>query len=275
MEPQPLNFQMKQLERELGFRLFSHRESRTRLTAAGERFLHEVEPILVATEQAVERAAQVARGEAGALRVGFPTAMAHQILAPGIKRFRSTYPNASFELRNMTNAEQLEALLGARIDLAIGVLPLTEPAFEGRTIGRARLVVAVPPTDPLASQTVVPWNMLDGRDAIVFDPNTTSVARDWIDSMLAEHNVAIREFQSATDTESALAFAGAGMGLTIVAAPVGLLPKRTDVTFVDLPADAGEMDVSAVWLRGDENPLRDKFVDLLETVASEIRLTTT
>jgi DNA-binding transcriptional LysR family regulator len=275
MEPQPLNFQMKQLERELGFRLFSHRESRTRLTAAGERFLDDVEPILEATERAVDRAAQVARGEAGTLRIGFPTSMAHLILAPGIKHFRENYPETSFELRNLTNEEQLEALLGGRIDLGLGILPFVAPGFEGRAIARARLLLAVSPSDVLARESVVTWNMLDGRNAVTFDASAASVARTWVDTTLAEHDVVVREIQTAVDIDSALAFAAAGMGLTIVAAPAGLRPSRTDVTFVDLPADAGEMDVDAVWLHGDENPLRDRFVEMLGACVNEIRLTPT
>ena len=61
MEPQPLSFQIKQLEREIGFALFSHRENRTHLTAAGAAFLTDVEAILASADRAVEHGAQVAR----------------------------------------------------------------------------------------------------------------------------------------------------------------------------------------------------------------------
>ena len=148
----------------------------------------------------------------------------------------------------------------------MGILPVPESGFEGRAIARARLVVAVPPSDELARERVVTWNMLDGRDAIVFDASTASVARTWIDAQLAEHGVAIRAFQTAADTDSALAFAATGMGLTIVVAPAGLTPNRTDVTFVDMPADAGEMDLGAIWLHGEENPLRDRFVESIDAI---------
>jgi DNA-binding transcriptional LysR family regulator len=269
MEPQPLNFQIKQFERELGFRLFHQRERRTHLTAAGAAFLREVEPIFTALAQAVERAAQVARGEAGVLRIAFPTPLAHPILAPAIQRFRSNNPDSSFELQKMSHADQLEALRAGKIDVGLGILPQDAELFEVKVIARARPVVAVPFTDALAGEPFAPWAALNGRDAVMLDATNAAIARPWIDDMLARRNVELRELQSVTDTESALAFASAGLGITIVVAPVGARPKRTDVTFVDLPPDAGEMDVGALWLRGDENALRDKFLKVLGTVADE------
>ena len=70
-----------------------------------------------------------------------------------------------------------------------------------------------------------------------------------------------RQRHTATDHHSG--------GPAIVFAPVETLPERPGVTFVDLPPDAGEIDVGAAWLRGEEYPLRDKFVDALANASSE------
>ena len=67
MEPQPLNFQIRQLERELGFRLSVRKENQTRLTAAGEIFAAEIMKVLAAVDFAVEAAGRAARGESGLL----------------------------------------------------------------------------------------------------------------------------------------------------------------------------------------------------------------
>jgi DNA-binding transcriptional LysR family regulator len=85
MEPQLLSFQIKQLEREIGFALFSHRENRTHLTAAGAAFLANVEVVLASADRAVEHGARVARGESGLLRIGSASPIVHAFLAPAIR----------------------------------------------------------------------------------------------------------------------------------------------------------------------------------------------
>jgi DNA-binding transcriptional LysR family regulator len=269
MEPQPLNFQVRQLERELGFRLFSHRDGRTHLTAAGETFSRDVESLLAATEQAVARAGRVARGEAGTLRIGNPSQMANPMIAQALKDFRITYADVSFQIRQMTYAAQLEALQRAQLDLVLGILPNDDPRLAGRALMRARPVVAVPSNDELALLPVIPWSALQGRELVLLDAEQAAGARKWFDGILAKHDVHFHQSQAAADTESAIAFAGFGIGTAIVFAPVGTLPERPGVTFVDLPPDAGEIDVGAAWLRGEEYPLRDKFVDALANASSE------
>jgi DNA-binding transcriptional LysR family regulator len=269
MEPQPLNFQIRQLERELGFRLFSHRDGRTQLTAAGETFSRDVESLLSATEQAVARAGQVARGETGTLRVAIPSHMANELLAPAIMSFHRDYPGVSFTIRQLAHAQQVDGLLRSQIELAIGILHPDDPRLDSRALTRGRAVVAVPADDALAALDVVPWDALDGREAVLLDPEEAPLARKWIDGMLADHAVKLRESQSVGDIESAISFASFGFGLAIALAPIGMRPHHPGVTFVDLPPDAAELEIGAIWLHGDENALRDKFVDTLAELTSD------
>jgi DNA-binding transcriptional LysR family regulator len=125
MEPQALNFQIKQLERELGFALFTHREKRTELTAAGTVFLADAKDILAAVDRAVLRGASVARGESGFLRIGYLTAMMNAFLAPAIKQFRTAYVGVSLDLRMLRPAEQEEALSRNELDLGFAMLPIS------------------------------------------------------------------------------------------------------------------------------------------------------
>lgn len=271
MEPQPLNFQIRQLERELGFRLFSHHDGRTQLTAAGESFSHDVESLLTATEQAVARAERVARGEAGTLRIAIPSSLASGLVAPAIRSFHTAYPDVSFHVRQMPYAEQVEALQRAQLDIGLSIVPTGEPRLLERALSRARPMVAVPSTDELAALPVVPWKALHGRDAVVLDAHQAAVARKWIDGLLAEHGVTLHEAQSVDDTESAISFAGYGFGLAIVLTIPCLGPaERPGVAFVPLPPDAGEIEVGAIWLRDEEHALRDKFLDVLVASTTEV-----
>jgi DNA-binding transcriptional LysR family regulator len=266
MEPQPLNFQIKQLEREIGFALFSHRENRTHLTSAGSAFLADVEDLLVAAERAVEHGAQVARGESGLLRVGYVNPLVHALLAPTIKQFRSTLPDVTFGLRALRPDELEHALNRQELDMGFTLLPVPDDNFDALAVSHARPVVAVPANDPLAQRERVSWRELDGRDAISFERRYLG-HQQRRDSMLAEHGVELRTVQQTDSVEGALAFVGVGLGIALVHLFTAPAP-RSDVVFVSLPDDADEAEFGAIWRREDAHPLRERFLEAVATVVS-------
>jgi DNA-binding transcriptional LysR family regulator len=260
MEPQPLNFQMKQLERELGFRLLTQRESRTHLTAAGETFLVEARHVLDAADKAVEVSARVARGESGVLRIGFPNSTMHYFLAPTIRKFHERYPDVSFDLQPLRFGDQSEALRRGQLDVAFGIASLALPEFEARPIARVAPRLAVPSSDPLAALESITWDHLQGRSAIGFAGARTGFL-DRVDAMLAEHNIEMNTVQVAPDFDTVLTLVAAGVGIAIV--PVEPPDGRGDVTFVALPDDVEAADIAMIWRKNDDNLLRDRFVDFL------------
>jgi DNA-binding transcriptional LysR family regulator len=266
MEPQPLNFQIKQLEREIGFALFSHRENRTHLTAAGAAFLVDIEELLDSADRAVEHGAQVARGESGLLRIGYVSPLVHAFLAPAIKRFRATYPEVSFDLRTLRSSELEHALNRQEVDLGFALLPVPDENFHALAVSHSQPIVAVPIDDELAGRECVPWHKLNGRDAITFEHRASGYQRR-MDDMLAEHGVRLTPVQEADSIEAALAFVRVGFGIALVHQFIAT-PPCDGVAFVRLPDDAAWRDLGAIWRRDDAHPLRARF---LENVTSVVR----
>jgi DNA-binding transcriptional LysR family regulator len=265
MEPQPLNFQIKRLERELGFALFSHRENRTHLTAAGTAFFADAKEILASVDRAVEHSALVARGEAGLLRVGYVSPIAHAFLAPAIKQFCTAFPEVSFDLRTLRPTELERALNRQELDLGFGLLPVPDENFDALAVAHARPVLAVPVDDPLALCERVSWLDLQGRNAISFEHRFPAYQLR-IDGILAKHGVRLTTVQHADDLEAALVFVGVGLGIAVIHL-FNAQPRRDDVVFVSLPDDAGASEFAAIWRRDGGHPLRTRFVETLAHIA--------
>src|ERR1700740_2342130 len=66
-----LSRQIQDLEREIGFKLFDRMPRGVKLSAAGKVFLEDARRILQEVGEATARAARVAHGQSGTLRVGF------------------------------------------------------------------------------------------------------------------------------------------------------------------------------------------------------------
>jgi len=89
----PLSQQIKDLEAEVGAALFRRLPHGAELTDAGRSFLDRVRAIPAQADGAISAAQQAARGELGALRVGFTgSAPFNVIVASTIRSFRRAFP---------------------------------------------------------------------------------------------------------------------------------------------------------------------------------------
>src|SRR6202030_2759122 len=90
-----LSTQIQDLEAELGFKLFDRLPRGVKLSAAGRLFLEDARRILQQVSEAAARAARVARGQSGTLRVGFTENASWRGVVPeSFRRVRELQPDA-------------------------------------------------------------------------------------------------------------------------------------------------------------------------------------
>lgn len=112
-----LSTQIQDLEAELGFKLFDRLPRGVKLSAAGKLFLADARRILRDVNEAASRAARVARGQSGTLRVGFTENASWRGVVPeSLRRFRKRQPDAELQLTPATSLEQIEAIRSGRLD---------------------------------------------------------------------------------------------------------------------------------------------------------------
>jgi DNA-binding transcriptional LysR family regulator len=147
-----LSTQIQDLEAELGFKLFDRLPRGVKLSAAGKLFLADARRILRDVNEAAARAARVARGQSGTLRVGFTENASWRGIVPdSFRRFRERQSDAELQLTPATSLEQLEAIRSGRLDAGfVFNMPKADPELDQLPVSFQHVELAVPKGHALA-----------------------------------------------------------------------------------------------------------------------------
>ena len=146
-----LSTQIQDMEAELGFKLFDRLPRGVKLSAAGRLFLEDARRILQQVSEAAARAARVARGQSGTLRVGFTENASWRGVVPeSLRRFRERQPDAELQLTPATSLEQVEALRSGQLDAAfVFNMPKADAELDQIPVALQHVELAIPKGHPL------------------------------------------------------------------------------------------------------------------------------
>lgn len=97
MTPQAVSKAVRQLEEQLGVRLFHRTTRKLSLTEEGARLSELADPGLRLLDEALDQVQNSRRDAEGLIRVSAPTSVGNLLLMPLIQRFQQQYPNIHFD----------------------------------------------------------------------------------------------------------------------------------------------------------------------------------
>lgn len=111
--------QIKQLEQELGFRLFVRANRGVTLTPAGEAFYHQCGQIMREYQSAVIQGQRIAEGEPNTLRLGYASEYELWSVSGLLRRYRKRYPNRMIEFEDGASQTIIEQMGEGKLDVAV------------------------------------------------------------------------------------------------------------------------------------------------------------
>jgi len=257
-----LSRQIQDLEEEVGFKLFERLPRGVRLSAAGKLYLEDARRILRQVGEAAERAARVARGQSGTLRVGFTeNASWHGVVPDSFRRFREQQPDAELQLQPAASLEQVEALRSGRLDAGfLNFMPKADPDLDQLRVAIQHVELATPKRDPLTKLKKL--RLRDLTDApFVWFPRWASPA--FYDRLMHECYrgglKSPRIVQEGLNEATILSLVSTGMGVGWV---LGTARWRCPETVAILPVVDLNMPVplALAWRRDNTSPLLANFL---------------
>ncbi|MEP6920799.1 MAG: LysR family transcriptional regulator [bacterium] len=185
-----VSMQIRQLEKDLGARLFVRAPRRVILTEAGEHLLQRARHILREHDAAHEEIAELAGAERGRLRIGSASAMVTTDPLPRILRvLRKQHPRAEVSVTSGTSEALVQQILGGELDLAFVSLPVEARSIQTERLNEDQLVAIASPRHRLAKQRTVSAYTLAGEKLILGERGGNT--RRLIDQFFAQAGVSL------------------------------------------------------------------------------------
>lgn len=267
----PLSQQIRDLETEIGARLFHRIPQGVELTEAGRAFHDAVRGFPLLAERAVGAARKAARGEQGALRVGFTGSAVFSPLVPStIRAFRRAYPDVDLSLEEAVTTRLLAGLREGTLDVLF-LRPGTEAAradLQLRALIAEPMVVVLPASHPAARLARVPLASLRGDKLIL---THRAVMATMFDTVLAACQKA--GFQpvlgpAAPQISGVVTLVAAESGVSVVPRSM----RQVQLGGVVYREIAGEVPVAPLalgWRRGETAALVRNFLAVAERAGAD------
>lgn len=259
---------LNRLEREIGTPLFTRTRRGATLTEAGLAIVEDVRASLAHADAAAERAGAMAAGRAGRLTIGFVTHAIYEVLPRALRLLRARHPQLDVVLREMSNAEQVDALAGGRIDIALLHPPVSLNAKVNELrLGEEPMVAALPAGYEVAPDGRVSLAEIAQHGLVWFPEQQIPALRSQLLGAIRRAGHPVQVVQDANRTLTVLACVAAGLGWSLLPRSVHAL-RHEGVRYAEVRdgADLPAFELSAMWLARSRPTFADAFAELLGPV---------
>ena len=186
-----ISMQIRQLENEIGAKVFVRAPRHVILTEAGEHLLHRARQILREHDAAIEEIAELAGAERGRLRIGSASAMVLTDQLPRIlKELRRQHPGAEISVTSGTSEALVQQIVAGELDIAFVSLPVDVRGIQTDRLGEDQLVAIASPRHKLAKQKTISAYTLAGEKLILGERGGNT--RRLIDQFFAQAGVSLK-----------------------------------------------------------------------------------
>jgi LysR family transcriptional regulator, carnitine catabolism transcriptional activator len=261
--PSGLSVLVRELEVQLGFRLFDRTTRHVALTRSGTELLAVAQKSLAELDAATSRIGRSDNQASQSLSVGAPPLVSANIITQAIKEFRAHRPSLRVQLFDERSPVILQMVQSGKLDLGLGMFAPT-PGIRRVPFLRFPLIVIRPDKDPAFRRSSMTWSALNGERLIMLPPH--SPIQEVVDKHLAQSRAVPRQSVAINMLDTQIAMVEADEGLAIIPS-FGLMACRDrKVVMSRLINPVVEVEFHQISNRGKKLPPgADEFTEFLKS----------
>ena len=255
-----LTKQIRQLESQLGVRLFTRSRAGMTLTPAGQALADRTPAVLAGWEQALRETRTAASGAARVLRVGFMSSAANEATQQIVAAFGRRRAGWRVDLQQAAWSDPTAGLASGDVDAALLRLP-----FPGQDDVRVEVLlteprwVALPATHPLAARDQISFRQL-WDEPFVAAPEGTGLWRDYHLATAERQDHPVRIGYVTDQPDAYLTAIANGDGIALVPESAARYYARPGITYRPVTG-VSPSQVGVAWPpASDTDPVVQDFV---------------
>lgn len=257
-----LSRQIRDLESEIGARLFDRNRVRVQLTDAGRTFYSHACKVLAQVDLAVASVRETTRGTGGDLLLCNDWRLAINLIPATIAEFRRRYPRVEVVLQDVLLHQQLAILRAHRAHL--GFLPRDEVAgredLDFLSVARLELLAVVGSSHRLAPRRSVRIAELRDEKWLRLSGERSDGYNAFILQTCRSAGFTPRFHDAASTVEAMATVVASGYGVCLLPNNFSV-QQRTMLRF--LPTDCPAVELCAVWSRAESSLLLQQYLEIL------------
>ena len=265
-----LSIQIRDLEEELGFKLFDRHTRMVKLTDQGAELLGTVHRVLEEIDNAIRHSKEYLHFKRGNVRVTAGTVISSGLLVPFMQKFMTEFPDVNVQLIDMAEQTLLSNLKQENIDFAVGTPYGDSDELIRTPLFTDEFQLLLTPSHPLNREEEIGWEQLNDYPFIALFPE--SPIRQEIDLHFLKHGVTPQKVFEVSFHTTVLSMVRNGLGVAVLPSNSRLLPEAEGIVYREL---RGERLVRATCLfelkYRSLSPVANLFKARLVEYVSEIR----
>jgi DNA-binding transcriptional LysR family regulator len=262
---QVLSAQIRQLEDELGVRLFDRSTREVRVTDAGAEVAERGRALLREVEGLWDDVRRHGLGQTGVLRLGFSRSAAFDTAPRLVAAMAGAHPGVRIEVSELPSPDLPQALRDGRLDVALARWTADTEGLFVQELGRHASGVLLRADDPLADRAELELGELAGRPFLVHERAAQPTRYDAIVDACAAAGFTPSIVTPRLPFDPTFADVAQGRGVLPASAAVrASLPPG--LRWVPLAGDVLQLRIDVLWSPAHASPARDAFLTVAQAL---------
>lgn len=253
---------IRELEENLGLRLFDRHTRMLRLTQAGAEILPLARKAVADLDSVIGSSAQLKTLNRGRVSMAVASVQAALVMPQVIREYCVGNPGVKVVLHDVAQDEVLQMVRAGEVDFGLGTASGSRHDLGTQTLWTEVFVAVLPPDHPFASKRELTWR--DLKDVPIIGPRPDNPIREQLDFALAREGISLTRLYEVYLPLTIVGMVEGGLGIGVMTTSMARVVKALGLTLKEITRPVVKREVSLV-LHPDRSlsPAAQSFRDLL------------
>ncbi len=257
-----LSRQIRQMEADLGVQLFERNNRKVILTPAGQYLKQEVGLLLKNLEEAFCHTQLLEKGQEGNIKLGYVGSAMQNVIPELLIKLRQIHPTILFNLTEMDNTRQVNALLHKEIDIGFVRLNQVPKDLQLHPVLNDTFSLVLPQNHALDAHSFQSLAQLQNESFILFEKNFSPGYFDRIMGVFEQAGFTPNITHYSVHANTIFRLVENQFGVSIV--PTSLTQGYDmRIKFIELTNISARAVLSVAWNTKNRNPVLEKMLELV------------